>query len=80
MRSERMNALKGKDTRNLDGTVTAYGFACGYIQRHGEMTLEKAKDYHLRYPDTSGVYRWESFQYLTEARKRFSTLEREATK
>mgnify|MGYP003640555838 FL=1 len=80
MRSERMHAVKDKDTKNSDGTVTAYGFACGYIQRHGEMTLYKANDYHLQYVDPWGICRWEHFQYLTAARKRFNTLKREANK
>ena len=77
MKSERMRAVKSKDTRNLDGTITAYGFACGYVQRHGEMTLEKAKDYHLRYIDPWGIRRWEYFQYLTDARKKFNKLKKE---
>ena len=68
------------DTRKPDGTVTAYGFACGYIQRHGQLTLEKAiRDYWVRYPNAQGDYKWEHYQYLTDARKRYNTLKKEIT-
>lgn len=67
------------ETRKSDGTVTAYGFACGYVQRHGELTLRKAiKDYWIMYPQEIGDhYEWEHYQYLTDARRRFNKLMRE---
>ena len=66
------------DTRKSDGTVTAYGFACGYIQRHGQVTLEKGiRDYWVRYPNTQGDYEWEHYQYLADARKSYNKLKKE---
>lgn len=72
--------------RNNDGTLTAYAFACGYV----ETFTEDGRDYYLTDAPgvmlaKEGVYHvkahtnphggpgaiWESFETLTEARKAF---------
>jgi hypothetical protein len=70
---------KPKQVRYKDGTITPYGFACGYIQTSQGVILEKAiRDYFVKYPNPNGGYFWESFSSLTDARKRFAKLEKDA--
>lgn len=60
-----------KDTTTIkpDGTVTPYGFACGIVQRAGEIRLYKDGVYHVQ-----GLGVWESYGSLTEARRAFARL------
>jgi hypothetical protein len=55
-----------------NGDITAYGFACGYIQRNGETTLYKDGVYHVRDGGYQGY--WETFRYLSEARNDYARL------
>lgn len=54
---------------NKDGSLTAYAFSCGYIQRQGNGHLYKDGVYHVSTPDT-----WESFSLLADARKALARL------
>lgn len=67
-----MNRAINGDTHKANGDLTAYGLACGYVQRHGEITLTKDGVYHVR--DGSGY--WESYQYLTDARRDYASMVR----
>jgi hypothetical protein len=70
---------KPKEVRYKDGTITPYGFACGYTQMSQGIILEKAITlYFVKYPNPDGGYFWESFPSLTDARKRFAKLEKDA--
>jgi hypothetical protein len=60
-------------THNSDGTLTKYGLSCGYVQRHGEITLTKDGCYHVK--ETDGSY-WETYQHLTDARRDYARLVR----
>lgn len=48
------------------GKLTAYAFACGYLETIGEWRLYKDGVYHLQKLDGS---QWLTFATLTEARK-----------
>jgi len=63
-----VTTVKGlkSDTRKL----TAYDFACGYVQREGEVRLYKDGVYHVQ--DDLGY--WESYGTLTEARRDFARM------
>lgn len=55
---------------NTDGTLTAYGFACGYVQvSPNGWRLYKDGVYHLQ---NNGE--WHTFRYLTDARREFARL------
>jgi hypothetical protein len=66
---------------NKDGSLTAYAFACGYIEREVlessekdiEVELYKDSLYHVRAFNLTALTAikicWESFETLTEARK-----------
>lgn len=66
------------DLMTVDGRVSAYGLACGYIER---ATLSETQlslwcehgVYHVRAHDFGGHGRlfWDSFRLLSAARKRF---------
>ena len=60
-----------KDTTTIrpDGTVTPYGFACGVVQRSGNVTLYKDGVYHVQ-----GLGEWESYGSLSEARRAYARL------
>ena len=60
-----------KDTTTIkpDGTVTPYGFACGVVQRSGDVCLYKDGVYHVQ-----GLGLWESYGSLTDARRAFARL------
>lgn len=59
------------------GRITAYGFACGYIERHEScgvaVTLWKEHGtYHVRaHGGNIGRIFWDSFPNLAAARKRY---------
>lgn len=72
---------------NKDGSLTAYSFACGYIQRcwvtnpeleQIEIDLYKDGCYHVRAYDLTNKFRlvWNSFDTLTEARDNLALVKR----
>ena len=61
--------IKDTTTTKPDGTVTPYGFACGYVQRSGDVRLYKDGVYHVQ-----GMGEWESYGSLTEARRAYARL------
>jgi hypothetical protein len=61
------------ETTKANGELTAYGLACGYVQRHGEITLTKDGVYQVK---DGGGY-WESYQHLADARRDYARLIRE---
>jgi choline dehydrogenase-like flavoprotein len=65
--------IKDTTTVKPDGTITAYGFACGIVQRSGDVTLYKDGVYHVQ-----GLGLWESYGSLTEARRAFARLAKRA--
>lgn len=60
----------------LTGKLTAYAFACGYVERIGEFRLYRDGVYHLQ--NEAGF--WESFATLTEARQTARRLVKGAAK
>ncbi len=73
--------------RNKDGSLTAYSFACGYIETEdfGKINLQlwhEGACYHVRAHDhdEKGRLFWESFDTLGEARKFFKQKIREFKK
>jgi hypothetical protein len=61
--------IKDTTISKPDGTITAYGFACGYVQKSGDVRLYKDGVYHVQ-----GFGEWESYGSLTEARRAFARL------
>ncbi len=68
-----MSNLKRKD-----GKLTAYGFACGYMEYrefndgHSIRLWQEHGVYHVRmHHKYNGRIFWDSFRTLTEARKRY---------
>lgn len=64
--------------KNSDGSLTAYAFACGYIQekQDGPLKAELYHDgcYHVRaFRDGKRVY-WESFDKLGDARRHYARI------
>ena len=57
--------------RNKDGSLTAYSFACGYIEERNDCQLYKDGCWHVK-----GRGKWECFDTLTEARKFFRAFAR----
>jgi hypothetical protein len=57
-----------KELNKNTGNLTAYDFACGYVQREGEVRLYKDGVYHVQ--AASGY--WESYGTLTEARRDYA--------
>ena len=69
--------------RNADGSLTAYAFACGYVEvfgdkhQHSTKYVELYKDgcWHVRYyirGDFRGMkFVWKSFSKLGDARKHY---------
>lgn len=61
--------------RNNNGTLTVYGFACGYIERkkRGGVEVDLYRDgavWHVTARDDErGRFVWECFDLLTPARK-----------
>lgn len=70
--------------RRKDGRLTAYGLACGYVEKFeggGKiLTLwhEGGTVYHVRLYDLDNHTRvfWEGFEKLTEARKLFDVTKK----
>jgi len=66
------------DTRfhTAAGRLTAYAFACGYIERLGTLTLGREHNvYHVKgIAPLTGVHVWETYRTLTEARQQLRTL------
>lgn len=68
--------------KNKNGTLTAYAFACGYIETRpiqapgGEVRLFlDGACWHVQARDDNrGIFTWESFDLLTHARVFFSKL------
>lgn len=61
---------KSRDVfRNLDGSLSVYAFACGYIERALDVRLFKDGDWQVRWD-----FGWESFNSLGEARKYFRMI------
>ena len=76
---------------NKDGSLTAYGFLCGYIQSKtystgkDEIRVELYHDscYHVRkfdYREGKEFRVWESFDNLTDARKAYKNFHNEIKK
>ena len=54
-------------THTKIGIITAYGFACGYVQRWGDVCMyKKSNAYHIRSLHTSDV-----FDRLSDAKAEF---------
>ena len=72
---EEFNKLNGRDVfTNAKGQLTAYAFACGYVERHGEYRLYKNGCFHVQRSNNE----WHTFSTLTEARKVARRLSRGA--
>lgn len=54
----------GDEFKNAKGELTAYAFACGYVERIGEFRLYRDGCYHLQNGSV-----WETFSTVTEARQ-----------
>ena len=70
--------------QNKRGTLTAYGLACGYVEKRGEATLHREHGlYHVRgwVPGMHGgsVRAWQVFERLVNARKALARMARTAT-
>jgi hypothetical protein len=69
---------------NRDGSLTAYSFACGYVQKkeiaHYDVTLYLEGCWHIRTWDNEARKRigWESFNRLGQARKAYKQEIRKA--
>lgn len=64
--------------RNKDGSLTAYAFACGYIQTSPEgVRLYKDGCWHVMFVNDARERRWESCDSLGEARKVYAKMRRE---
>lgn len=55
-------------THHANGELTKYGLSCGYVQRNGEITLTRDGVYHVK----DGLGYWESYLYLTDARRDYA--------
>lgn len=67
------NSIFQKDGK----TLTAYGFACGYVQNKGLKGMYREHNvYHVTANDPNTGIRttWETFDTLHEARKFFSSI------
>lgn len=57
------------------GRLTAYSFACGYIERDGPFTLWREHGvYHVNGMDYTGSRHWFTYRTLQEARKGLRTV------
>ena len=70
-----MDSAKPK-FRTKTGRLTAYSFACGYVERMGEGDNRKCLEqehgvYHVK-GFKNGIRFWETFETLTDARKYFA--------
>jgi len=67
---------------NIDGTLTKYAFACGYVQkfegRFGELKLYmEFHTYHLIKSENLKPSVWLSFDKLGPAKKQFNKFKKE---
>lgn len=58
---------------NQDGTITAYSFLCGYVERYGNdiprATISKEPNgYHVKGFDKDGKHFWEIEEKVKDAR------------
>lgn len=59
---------------NQDGTITAYSFACGYVERYGQGDFPRAtvsrepNGYHIKGFDKDGKHFWEIEEKVKDAR------------
>lgn len=64
--------------KNKDGQLSAYSFACGYIQEKqtasGKVELYKDGNWHVRVFNDSSRVKWDCFDTLGEARKAFAAI------
>lgn len=65
--------------RNKNGDLTAYAFACGYVQtkplKDGMVRLFRdGACWHVQASNEQGRFIWESFNLLTPARAFFRTI------
>jgi hypothetical protein len=72
------------DLKNKKGKLTAYAFACGYVQQKevGDLRLSLWREngsWHIRAHDFSGKGRlfWHCPKNLTDARKAFAKADKE---
>jgi hypothetical protein len=71
-----MNGYKEPKFYRADGKLTAYSFACGYVETMGDgWKLFKDGCFHLRRSHAE----WLTFGTITEARKAFAEIKRTAT-
>lgn len=56
-----------------NGKLSAYAFACGYIQKNNGWSLFKDGCWHVRRSNTE----WLTFSTLTEARRKFWQLSKD---
>lgn len=62
--------------RTKDGKLTAYAFACGYVESLGGFTLYREHGiYHVRGFGGSAVRHWLTVRTLSKARKTLKTLD-----
>lgn len=63
--------------RDHKGQLTAYAFACGYVETYGAFTLSMEHHvYHVKGFGADGIRRWESAETLTKARKLMRAMDR----
>ena len=61
-------------SRNANGTLTGYSFACGYVERYGEEDYPRAtlsrepNDFHVKGWDHNKKHFWEVFETVKAAR------------
>ena len=65
--------------RNVNGDMSAYGLACGYVDsfRQEALYIELYKQdnvYHVRQFNNNVRYIWDSYHTLKEARSRFNKM------
>jgi len=71
-----MNGYKEPKFYRADGKLTAYSFACGYVETMGDgWKLYRDGCYHLRRSNKE----WLTFATVNEARKAFTEIRRTAT-
>jgi hypothetical protein len=67
--------MKNTIFKNKNGDLSAYSFACGYIQEKqtgkGNVELYKDGNFHVRIFNDSERISWDCFDSLMEARKAF---------
>jgi hypothetical protein len=57
---------------NANGSLTKYAFACGYMEKRGDITLFRQHTVmHVAGFTKTGLRVWESFDNLTPARRFF---------